>query len=220
MIKYLSHPISLKLPVYGALNKSIEFRPIKSIANGDSCNVYWFGMENHWGTHVDCPAHFFSKAKGILGYKADFWFFHHPQIINIKAKPNQIISCRDFVSKVKEETDLLILKSGWTKLRGKKIYSFENPVIDPSVGLWLRKKYPLLRAIGLDWISISSCKNRYLGGQVHRAFLNPKAAGNPILVIEDMNIPVDLDDLTHVWVAPLIIERADSAPCTVIGFTP
>ncbi|MDO9528340.1 MAG: hypothetical protein Q7J27_04180 [Syntrophales bacterium] len=37
------------------------------------------------------------------------------------------------------------------------------------------------------------------------------------LVIEDMNLDYDLSGLKKVIVAPLLVEKTDSAPCTIIG---
>jgi len=48
--------------------------------------------------------------------------------------------------------------------------------------------------------------------------LDVKGEGNPILLIEDMNLSTELNHLAEVWVAPLQIEEIDSAPCTVVGF--
>ncbi|MBI4739593.1 cyclase family protein, partial [Candidatus Woesearchaeota archaeon] len=91
MIKYLSYKLTKKVPAYGLPDAELEIHEEKSIAKGDACNRFWFGMQNHWGTHVDCPAHFFEDAKKIVDYSAEFWVFHAPQIIYLKTEPGQII---------------------------------------------------------------------------------------------------------------------------------
>ena len=75
----------------------------------------------------------------------------------------------------------------------------------------------MVQAIGMDWISVSSFENRELGRQAHRAFLNRDGEGHPVLIIEDMDLSADLNGLREVWVAPLLVEGIDSAPCTIIG---
>jgi len=217
VIKYLSYKLTPIIPVYGESRKSLFFRRIKSIDLGDSCSTRWIGFENHWGTHVDCPSHFFRKGKTVAEYKADFWVFRKPQIIRIKALPSQIINIKDLKDNIDPKTDLLIIKSGWGKFRGQQKYSCQNPGISPKVGLWLRKKYPKLRVIGFDWISLSSFQNRQLGREAHRAFLDPNGQGHPILIIEDMLLPADIKRLKSVFVAPFRIEAIDSSPCTIIG---
>jgi arylformamidase len=214
---FLSHPFAKVFPVYGNY-ASVKITPVKSIEQGDSSNVYSIALQNHWGTHVDCPAHFFQNGKSIRDYNADFWFFSKPQIISVKAEPGQIVSKESLEADISYDTDLLILKSGWGKLRGDPIYFQQNPGVDPHLGLLLRKNYPSIRAFGMDWISLSSYKHREIGSEAHRGFLDPSAGSDPIVIIEDMNLPDNVKELEAVYVAPIQIEGIDSAPCTIIGF--
>lgn len=205
------------MPVYGG-SVEPELTSINVIDKGDSCNTWRFCLENHWGTHVDGPNHFFTNGQKIIDYPADFWRFKKPQIVQIEAKPGQIITQGSFFCDLDSETDLILFQSGWWKFREKEIYVRRNPGLDPALGFWLRQKFPAIRAIGMDWISISSFEHRDIGREAHRAFLNPDGEGHSILIIEDMNLSADLINLKEVWVAPLLVERIDSAPCTVIGF--
>lgn len=217
MIRFLSHPLSAANPVYGSPSEPLELKEVMSIRKGDSSQVYWIGFENHWGTHVDCPAHFFSEAPKITDYKADTWFFHRPQVLLVDLEPGQLLGVRGLAGKIRPETDLVLFQSGWWRWRGEDRYSCENPGVDPELGTWLRKEYPSVRAIGFDWISLSSYLDRETGRRAHRAFLDPDTYGHPILILEDMDLSADLSALKEVWAAPLRVEEADSAPCTVIG---
>lgn len=218
MIKYLSHIIMPRIPVYGlGCKRKIDLKPIKSIKKGDSSLTFRFGMENHWGTHVDCPAHIFNNGSKVADYKADFWIFRKPQVLSVKLKAGQILKASDLNAEIKRETDLLILRSGWNKVRGKRIYTLANPGIDPDFAKWLKKQFPLIRAIGFDWISVSSYKDRQLGRKAHREFLRSGLKVRPILLIEDMDLSKELKGLKQVWVAPFLISGLDSAPCTVMG---
>lgn len=217
LIKYLSHVLSAEVPVYGNPRANLYIRSVKSIEAGDPCRVYYMGMENHWGTHVDCPAHFFGDGKKITDYDADFWFFRNPQVIPVYAKSGQLIGEGELTTSINPDADLLILHSGWVKQRGGDAYSLRNPGLAPQLGHWLRNEYPLLRAIGIDWVSVSSYAHRILGREAHRVFLEPEGEGNPILIIEDMCIPENVKNLKEVWVVPLRVDNIDSAPCTVLG---
>jgi kynurenine formamidase len=73
------------------------------------------------------------------------------------------------------------------------------------------------RAIGVDFVSSSSISHRDDGRAAHRAFLAPNDPGEPILLIEDMDLSADLSQLMRVVVAPLRVEGMDSACCTIIG---
>jgi arylformamidase len=214
---FLSYPLSSVIPVYGG-PVSVDITQIKSIAGGDSSNVFSFVLQNHWGTHVDCPAHFFQNGKKATAFSADFWLFIKPQIIAVKVDPGQIISKDDLEDNIRPDTDLLILKSGWGKFRGDPMYYLKNPGIDPDLGLLLRKQYPSIRAFAIDWISLSSYEHRQIGRDAHKVFLNPSAEGNPIVIVEDIHLPDDVEELSTVCVAPIQIEGIDSAPCTIIGF--
>jgi kynurenine formamidase len=66
-------------------------------------------------------------------------------------------------------------------------------------------------------ISISSYTNREEGRKAHHAFLNPQE-GEPILLIEDMKLDID-GPFDKVIVAPLLIDKTDGAPCTVIAYS-
>ncbi|BCB96313.1 metal-dependent hydrolase [Dissulfurispira thermophila] len=216
MYIYLSYILTNELPVYGGMT-SLNIDAVKSISYGDLANVYSFTMQNHWGTHVDCPAHFFENGKNVTDYSPEFWFFKNPQVVEISLKPSELLYCNTWIKQIDCSTDILILRSGWYKLRDNKQYYKENPGIHPEVGYFLRKNYPQIRAIGIDWISISPFQNRDIGREAHRAFLNPNGMNKPILLIEDMNLSSNLMGIKEVWVMPLRVETIDSAPCTVIG---
>ena len=216
-VEYLSYPYFKKFPIYGNPEVDLSIKHVKSQDRGDSANVFSFSMENHWGTHVDCPAHFFSEGQKIIDYSADFWIFNHPQVIHVELKAGQILSKDDFDNQINPDTDFLIFKSGWYEFRNSEDYSLKNPGLAPELGCWLRKTYPPIRAVGFDWVSISSFSNREIGRKAHKAFLDPDGEGNPILIVEDMDLSYSLNNLKQIIAAPLIIEGIDSAPCTIIG---
>lgn len=204
------------MPVYGG-NAGLNLTHVKNIDQGDSCNTWRFCLESHWGTHVDCPSHFFVDGQKVSDYPSEFWLFRKPQVVEIGANPGQIITRENLSCDINSETDIILFQSQWWKFRGKEIYSKRNPGLHPGLALWLRQDFPAVRAVGLDWISISSFENREMGREAHKAFLNPNGQGYPILIVEDMNLSTDLRNLKEVWVAPLLVEGIDSAPCTVMG---
>jgi len=216
-IRFLSYALEESIPVYGKKNIHLDITAVKSLANGDSCNTYRFSMENHWGTHIDTPAHFFQDAKTITDYRADFWIFKSPCVIKLSCGKNSVIKLKDIEGRLSKKHDSLFIKTGFSRFRGKKEYSFYNPAVSPEVGFYLRNKMPNIRAIGFDFISLGSFQNRDLLRQSHRAFLDPRGKGRPIVVIEDMDLSSGLFGLKSVLVAPLRIKRIDSAPCVVFG---
>lgn len=213
---FLSHTLTLDTPGYGSQGQ-IAITKEKSIERGDSSESFRITMSNHFGTHVDCPAHFFKHGLKVAEVKADSWCFQSPQVINVKLQQGELLSVDAIKNKIRKNTDFLLLKSNWSKVRGEKKYSLANPGVDSSVGRFLRSKYPKVRAIGFDWISLSSYLNRSKGREAHRAFLDPDRKGHPIMIVEDMDLRKASQRLKQVLVIPLRIEGIDSAPCTVLG---
>jgi len=216
-IKYLSHMLEKKVPVYGNKKASLEISPDKSLDRGDSCNTFRFSMETHWGTHIDAPAHFFKGAKKISDYPAGNCLFKKPCVIELPLQKGRAIRLDEVSAEIKKCHDLLLLKTGFGRYRGSRTYSFKGPSVSPEVGLWLRSERPNIRAIGFDFISIGSYRDREEGRRTHRVFLDPGQKGCPVLIIEDMKLSYDLSRLKTAWVAPLLIDRIDSSPCTVFG---
>ncbi|TAN45263.1 MAG: cyclase [Nitrospirae bacterium] len=212
---FLSHALTRELPVYGG-GANLEITQVKSLEGGDSSNVYRFGMENHWGTHVDCPAHFFQNGMRISDYAATEWIFESPFLLETGMNENRVIIPEDVFS-VPETADMLLIKTGFACLRGSEKYVMKNPGFSPEAGFWLRKNRPAVRAVGFDFVSLSPFHNREMGREAHRAFLDPEGENAPIRIIEDMHLIGNISRLVSVWVAPLVIEGLDSAPCTVIG---
>jgi kynurenine formamidase len=214
--KYLSHTLTDHIPAYGG-TVSLDLQSVKALSRGDSANVYEFSMQNHWGTHIDAPNHFFEQGRRIVDYPAETWLFQSPQIVPVDLKPGEILNIDDWSNHLNDNTDILLFKSGWTAFRDRSVYCMENPGLHPNVGFFIRKQFPGIRAVGVDWVSISSYRHRKLGRESHRAFLDPEGENDPVFLIEDLNLSIDLECLTQLMVVPLFIEGMDSAPCTVLG---
>ena len=218
MIKYLSHYLSEKTPLYGN-GKGIHFVPDKEIERGDSCNTTNLSFPNHSGTHIDFPYHFNPHGKTLTDYSADFWAFDHVEIVDFSdnVADCQLIGPEMFSNIENEKTDLLLIKTGYGIYRGSDHYTLTPPGLSSGLAVYLRKHLPKLRCLGVDLISISSYSNREEGRKAHHAFLNPDD-GKPILLIEDMKLDTN-GPFDKVIVAPLLIEHADGVPCTVFAYT-
>jgi arylformamidase len=214
---YLSYSLKNEVPVYGKTHASLEIKHQHRMLHGDSCDTYWFGMDNHWGTHIDAPAHFCMNGKKVSDYEADFWIFKKPQVVGINIQDHLMIHVQDLYGKISEDTDLLMLNTGYGVFRGTPKYSQFNPGIHSEVAYWLRETYPNLRVIGLDFVSLSSYQNREEGKKAHVAFLSSENVGHPILILEDMDLSSLSGELKEVIISPLRISQLDSAPCTVLG---
>jgi len=209
-IYFLSHIITKQTPLHGG-KESVVLKSIKSISRGDSCNTMGFNLSNHSGTHVDAPLHFIEKGSSVTDYKAKDWIFEKIEIIEINnIEPGHIVSYKD-INKAKD-CDLLLIKTGFEKHRDSELYWEDSPGLDPKLANWIKSNCPSIKAVGVDFISISNLNNRELGRQAHRAFL-----GSNIILIEDMKLSDIGNRVTSVIVLPLLVDKADASPCTVLG---
>lgn len=217
MIAFLSHVLTRYNPVYGRTDAELLIQKVKDLELGDSCNVSRITLENHWGTHVDCPAHFFAAGMKIAQYSPDTWRFIQPCVVELAAEPDRLIMPDD-ISSVSDNADLLLIRTGFSQYRGTELYSMHNPGLSPESGRWLRRHRPSLKAVGFDFVSVSPFQSRELGRESHRAFLDPAGENAPILIIEDMDLSISMNGLETVVALPLIVEGLDSSPCTVLGY--
>lgn len=212
---FLSHILNEGTPLYGG-GRGVAAKQEKAIGIGDSCNTSVLTMPSHAGTHVDSPYHFLATGKSVDQYAPEAWFFHSPHVIFFSAQPGQLITPEDLNLAVglDKDTDLILLCSGFELHRNTDIYWKEGPGLAPKLAEYFINHCPNLRAVGMDFLSISSLKHREEGRAAHRAFLE-----RGILLFEDMSLKVIGSDnrLEKVSVFPLRFAKADGAPVTVVG---
>ena len=218
--KLLSYPLSVDTYGYGG-EKSLRIKKDKLISKGDSCNTSVLIFPNHLGTHIDCPNHFFTSGKKLSQYKIEEFIFSKPAILDCPKQENELITLDDIRGNLKKlkEKDILLLRTGFYRYRSSLKYAMKNPGIGPEAARFIRKNLTNVRCIGVDSISVSPYGNRKIGRETHRIFLQKRSfEGQPVCIIEDMDLSGNLMGLKKVFVAPLFIKGVDSAPCTVFGF--
>lgn len=211
---YLSYYINEQTPLYGG-EKVIEIRKRSEISKGASSNTKYLKLPNHTGTHIDFPNHFSDTGKTINDYPASFWEFNQVQVINYMAKQEEILD-ETLLKKhnINSGTEFLIINTGFEKYRKEEIYWNNNPGLAPQLAKTLKTKCPNLRAIGFDFISVSSFQNRLLGREAHKRFL----IENDILLIEDMKLSeIQGGKIKSILALPLMVDKIDGAPITIIA---
>ena len=216
---WLSYLLNEGTPAYGG-GQGLVINPMQSIAQGNGCNTAVWRFPNHIGTHVDAPRHFFQAGDSVDVYQPAFWVFKRVSLVRIELKTMPLLIEPEYIIPfLQDETDIILIKTGMGQYRERKAYWEANPGLSPDLGKELRARFPSLRAVGIDFISISSWQNRPAGREAHRAFLDPAGLGKPIVLIEDM----DLSSLKRniriqrVIALPLRVENGDGAPCSVIA---
>lgn len=212
---WLSHPLSVNTPAYGG-GPGLEWRLERSMADGDTCNALWLGFSNHLGSHVDAPRHFIADGKTVADYPPEAWVFNCPRLIDLPVEPGELITSTHLppTSSGDAEVDLLLIRTGFEGLRGTASYWQHNPGLAPDLAGELIERFPALKAIGLDVISITSFQHREQGRCAHREFL-----GRGLRLFEDLSLAVVSDErpLGAVFALPLRVDNADAGPCTIIG---
>lgn len=216
----LSYPVSAETPIYGDLPKP-KIMSYSSIAAGGTSNTYAITVYNHTGTHVDAPAHFVPNGRRISDYSPEELTFRRPLLVDILKGPREWVE-EENMKKVVElkGADCLLIRTGFGALRNQNIYKTHNPGISPEAILCLRQKLQKIRCIGIDSLSISGFQNRARGRKAHlAAFERRESLGEPLLLVEDMNLTVLKADekIQKIIVVPWFISDIDSAPCTVLA---
>jgi arylformamidase len=213
-IKYLSHYINSNTPLYGGEN-AIEITNRSQINDGASSNTKFLKMPNHVGTHIDFPNHFSDDGKVINDYEASYWITENVFVLEYHASAEEILNEKIFADiNLAEDTEFIIINTGFSKQRNQKEYWNNNPGLSPELSYYLKDRCPNLKWIGFDFISVSSYQNRQLGREAHKAFL----VENEILLIEDMDLQyLNKDKIRRITALPWLIDQVDGVPITIIA---
>ena len=218
MNKYvlLSHILRQDTPSYGNRDRVI-IRINSSIRGGETANSSCLVLSNnHIGTHIDVPRHFSDNGKKTMDYPIGDYIFEKCQILDVPCNAAKLISISD-LTHLREDVDLLLIRTGYEAKRGTEEYWKNNPGLAPSLAGCLREKCPNLRCVGFDFISVTSWQFRAEGRLAHKAFLAPEDGGREIWAIEDMSLANAPERIEKVVVAPLLVEDGNGAAVTVIA---
>jgi len=211
---YLSYFLDDRTPLYGG-GKGISIQPERSIIAGDTANTKQISFNNHSGTHIDFPNHFFQDGLTSESYDASFWVFTNPYLFTKEVNADQIIHfTANEIASIPPDIDFLIYKTGFGQYRAEDKYWKNNPGFAPEVSDLLRTNFPNLRAIGMDFISVTAYQHRELGRIAHWAFLG---GSRPILLIEDMDVRQLSSQPKSIVCAPILLKGVDGAPVNIIA---
>lgn len=219
-IQYLSHAISENTPGYAG-KKEILIERSKSLECGDSCNQLKLILSNHTGTHIDLPLHFDKDGQSLSTYLPEFFFFNKIGLLEIDLinEDGFLIDLNNYLEKlehIKGDIDFLIIKTNFELNRNTSRYWEFGPGIHAKSAEVLRTKFSNLRAIGFDFLSLTSFQHRVAGREAHQQFLH-KNFGRPICIVEDMSL-INLSKVPdELIIAPLLIENGDGSPVTVFA---
>ena len=189
------------------------------IEEGRIGNVFALSMASHSGTHVDAPSHVDSGGLKIADFEIDEFVFERPHVVELRRSDAELIEPEDLDREktVIAECDLLLIRTGYHQFRqaDPDRYWLRSPGLSVSSACYLRQEFKNLRAIGVDLPSVACVARIDETMRSHHALLCGEK--RRFLVIEDMALEGDLSQLKQVIIAPLVVEGADSGPCTIVG---
>jgi len=221
MLVQLSHNLSEHTPFYQSLPKP-QLKQIYDLAKGDACNSFYFTTSNHCGTHVDAPRHFNAQGRAITDYQLSEFVFSSPAVVDVPLLDRELIQparLEPALAGVPPSTDMLLLRTGFGLHRqDERRYIDAGPGFGPEAADYLMARFPSLRAIAMDFASVSALAHEEAGAAAHRVFLGcGRYTERPVLLVEDACLPSSLPRLSRVFIIPWLFDGLDSAPCTLFA---
>ena len=200
---------------------TLRFEPFESMQEGDRLNTYNVTLFNHFGTHMDGPNHFNGQGRQLYELELSTFIFEKPLLVDIPKGRGELVEPEELMrfDEAIRAADLLLVRSGFSAMRASdnRAYSEEGPAISARAAELIVERYQNLKAVGMDWISLSSPLHLEDGIRAHQIMLG-KTGAEPVLIIEDIDLSgLDPDTLETVFALPLFIEGIDSAPVTILA---
>lgn len=146
------------------------------------------------------------------------YVFDRVCLLDVPLKTGRLLLPKDIdLKRIPRASEMLLIRTGFEKLRSQRSYIFNGPGVHPDLCALLRERLPKLRALGFDFISLTSFPERELGREAHRIFLKMDSRGHAPWIIEDMHLTKLRKQPQQVIVAPLQVKSADGAPVTILA---
>jgi len=179
---------------------------IRTLKDGDNCNLSRLTMSPHSGTHIDFPAHFISGGKTVDQYSvADFIL--SANVVEIKDK--EAIRPHELENPLIEPGDALLFKTensrqGWCR-SGVFLENFVH-MAPEAADFCIEKRVALA---GIDYITIEQYGDN--GFPVHHKLL-----GNNSLILEGIDLLEVPPGRYTLICLPLKIKACEASPVRAI----
>jgi arylformamidase len=211
----LSHTLNSKTPAYGN-GEGISLEKTRDMCLGHTSNNSKISMPLHLGTHIDFPKHFNKEGKTSSDYSHQDFLYQQIGYSELKEMTDLVIRNENFDFGICDENcQFLIIKTGFEEKRFTPEFWEKGYGFSPETAGFLKEKFPKLKAIGFDLISLNSYQHREMGRDAHKKFLTE----NDVLIIEDMKLSAINKNtkIQEVIVAPFWIDNVDGLPVTILA---
>jgi arylformamidase len=218
MIVRLSHRLDDTQPNWPDA-PGLRLAPQHRIDHGDVANTHVLSIYSHYGSHVDLPYHFLPYGARMASYDLEDFVFEAPVVLSMPLGDQDLVTA-EMINRYRDQVDgadLVLFRSGFEAHRDDRLrYVQRGPGFSQAAADAVRRQWPTVRAIGLDWLSLCAIAHVQDGVDAHRTLLQPDDEGRSVLIFEDLRL-ASLDGLTplRVWALPLLVDQLDGAPCTV-----
>ena len=216
---FLSYPLNNEAFGYGNGDR-FEISQVRDMCCGDTSNNSEFKMPTHYGTHIDFPFHFSETGKKSTDYEAKDFIYNQVGVVEVDATKVEDYLIRSIdleLGSLNSNTELLFIKTGFCNKRYTNEYWEFGFGFHPETATFLKQKFSNLKVIAFDLISMNSYQQREVGREAHKQFL----IENDILIVEEVDLTQVTDEtkFKEVIIAPLMLDKADGAPVTIIAKT-
>ena len=221
MYMRLSHTLNVRDHAFPGA-PTLTLRPFEVIGEaGSACNTFRVELFNHFGTHMDGPNHFNPTGRQLWQMPLDTFVSERPLLLDIPKGEGEAVLPEELLAhdEALQKADMLFIRSGFEAVRytDNQRYSERGPSVSAAAARLIVDRWPNLKAVGMDWISLSSPLNLADGIRAHQIMLGLEG-NEPVLIIEDIALAeVDAGRLEQVLCVPLFVEGIDSAPVTILA---
>lgn len=204
----LSHPITEDMPVWPGSPAPV-FSPLGTIAS-DGFAEQLVALGSHTGTHLDAPAHMIEGGRTLDSFDAA-WFCGKGGLVDLDMHDGHPVRRDELLryQQLFEESDYLLLRTGWSRYWGMPGYFYRYPVLDPDTASWIAMFS--LKGVGIDAPSFDIPDSRDY--PVHKAFL-----GQDTLLVENLSSLDLLPEAGFMFcVFPPRIVRAEASPVRAVA---
>jgi kynurenine formamidase len=213
----VSYDLEPLMPVFAG-NPPNRMEKKDSFENGAAWNSFLLTLFNHNGTHIDAPNHFDPRGRTICDYALEDFVFVRPCLVDVPKEAGAPITADDLAAAGDRDCDVLLIRTGFSRMRKDDAYVGDNPWLEPGAAACIRERFTNLKALGVDTVSIASCRHPEEGGDAHRILLRKgNYPGMPPVIIEDLNLGLLPAKITRFYAVPLFACDVDSMPCTAFA---
>ena len=218
MYKLLSYPLGAYTPAWPG-TPQVKLEKLLQIAKGDVAHTTILHIHNHIGTHFDAPNHYLADGTPIGSLDLERFIYERPLLLDIPKEACEKITADDLAPYEKSiaACDALFLRTGFSRYRESdpERYEQKGPSIGSECAAWLVRRFPGLKAIAVDFVSLASYSDQDDGNEAHRILFG-RDSENFICGIEDANFDgIDPQALQRAFALPILAEGLDSS---VISF--